>query len=67
MRSFGSHSEEIEGRKKSLSEGSGGKMTASEGVWRQNEGYWGLNLVYLLLDASYMEPDEGKRRASVGL
>ena len=50
-----------------LARDSGGKMTASEGVWWRNEGYWGLNLVYLLLDASYSEPDEGIRRASMGL
>ena len=53
--------------KKVLVMDSGGKMTAYEGVWWQNEGYWGLNLVYLLLDASYIEPDEGKRRTSMGL
>ena len=34
---------------------------------RAYEGYWELNLVYLLLDAPYMKPDEGKRRASMGL
>ena len=32
--------------KKVLVWDSGGKMTASEGVWWQNKGYWELNLVY---------------------
>ena len=64
--SFGGH-EEINGRQKVLVSDSGGKMTAYEGVCWQNKGYcnWGLNLVHLLLDASYMEPDEGKRRVSL--
>ena len=66
MKSFASH-EGIDGRQKVLVRDSGGKMKASEGVWWQNEGYWVLNLVDLLLDASYMEPDESKRGASMGL
>ena len=51
--------------KKVLVSDSGGKMTVYEGVWWQNEGYRGLNFVYLLLDASYTDPDEGKRRVSL--
>ena len=31
--------------KKVLVRDSGGRMTASEGLWWQNEGYWVLNLM----------------------